>query len=247
MDRVAFAEEPAMEPRASEPVRTSPGEQPWPRRKEPLGSLFRRIDRHRSRTDLFREGARADRCCLIVDGWACRYRVLHDGKRAIIAFLMPGDLCGAWFDTDEVMDHGIGALCEVTAASIGAEKMLEAVAQSPQIAEALRHHALDFRLRLSDWLVSVGHSNSHHRIGRLLCELWERAEAAKLIKDGSLSIPITQDVLADALGLTTVHVNRTVQELRKLGLIEWEGRRLKIADSLQLQAETFYPATRSRR
>jgi CRP-like cAMP-binding protein len=253
MDRVAFAEPPAVEPRISEarvseapraPVgedRSGPG-----RPQEVMGGLFRRTDRHRARTDLLREGARADRCCLILDGWACRYRVMHDGRRAIIAFLMPGDLCGICLDTDEAMDHGIGTLCEVTVASIGMEQLLDAMARSPRVAEALRRHALDCRLRLADWLVSIGHSNSHQRVGRLVCELWDRAGEARLIRDGNLALPITQDVVADALGLTTVHVNRTVQTLRRTGLIEWAGRRLRVPDPARLQAEAYYSA-RSRR
>jgi CRP-like cAMP-binding protein len=254
MDRISLAEttvaephDPEAEPHARPRPRARLVEgRPWPG-SDSLGSLFQRTERYRARTDLFREGVRADRCCLILDGWACRYRVLHDGRRAVIAFLMPGDLCGAWLDTDGTMDHGIGTLCEVTAASIGAEQLLGAVARSPRIAEALRCRALACRLLLADWLVSIGHSSSHHRVARLLCELWDRAGSAKLIREDILNLPITQDLVADALGLTTVHVNRTVQALRRLGLIEWTGRQLKIPDPARLQAEAYYSATRTRR
>jgi CRP-like cAMP-binding protein len=222
--------------------RSKPG-----RRRDSLDQLFSRIGRHRSRTDLVSEGVRPDRCWLILDGWACRYRVLHDGRRSVIAFLMPGDMCGFWLDGDGTMDHGVGTLCELTSASVSAGRLLDALARSPDVAATLRGRALDARLLLADWLVNIGRADSHHRLARLIGELWGRAGAAALIRNGALDLPITQELLADALGLTTVHVNRTVRTLRELGLIEWRAGRLRVPDPGRLRAEARHVVARSRR
>ncbi|MEA3003909.1 MAG: hypothetical protein QOH81_2697 [Sphingomonadales bacterium] len=233
---------PLNEPRATRPpLEPADGGPPPTPQSADLRALFQRTETRRGRVDIFREGGVANRCCLILSGWACRYRVMADGERAILGFLLPGDLFGAVVDADRVMDHGVGTLCDVTLATIAAEEISRLVDTSPGIAAALRRHALADRTRMRDWLASVGRNNAWVRVAVLLRELWERGGNAGLIRDGFLPLPLTQSHLADALGLTAVHANRTIRALRQEGLIEWRERQLRVAERPALEPHRSAP------
>lgn len=183
-----------------------------------------------SRRDIAREGEHPVAVNLILDGWAIRHKMLEDGRRQIIAFLIPGDLCDLNVFILKELDHSIGALTPVTIAQIPREVFEEIARERPRLNQAL---AWDMLVQLAiqrEWTVNLGQRSAIERIAHLICELFARLEAAGLCFEGTCNIPITQSDLSEATGITPVHVNRTLQELRSQKLIEWKGRDVHVPD-----------------
>ncbi|WP_375465600.1 Crp/Fnr family transcriptional regulator [uncultured Methylobacterium sp.] len=193
-----------------------------------------------AREDIIREGDGPRHVNLVLEGWACRYKQLQDGRRQIIAFFVPGDLCDPHIFILRKMDHGIATLTPVTLARITQERIETMRAASPRIADAL---AWDMLLTASiqrEWTVSLGQRSATERLAHLFLELLLRLRAVGLTEDASYDLPITQADLADTLGLSSVHVNRTLQELRASGQITWKGRRLTIHNPPALMALALF-------
>ena len=179
-------------------------------------------DRREQRTpgeEIAPEGPDAIRPQLIVSGWACRERVLADGRRQIINVLLPGDGIG-------LRRHPGGELAAVRALTaletIDASCVAEAVCagRAPGIAGALEAAENLEHLLLLDQLVRLGRQTAYERVAHFLLELQRRLEVVQLGDRQRFPMPLTQEILADALGLSIVHVNRTLQQLRREGLIE---------------------------
>lgn len=190
----------------------------------------------RAGTDLIREGDHPDKVFILLDGWAYRYKILADGKRQILAFLIPGDLCDIHIFILARMDHSIATLGAARIATIPPERLIEVMDRHRNIERALWWATLVDEAVLREWLVNMGQRDAYHRIAHLFCELWLRMQAVELTGKGSISLPITQTELADAMGLTPVHVNRTLQRLRAEGLITLDARQLTIPDPARLAA-----------
>ena len=181
------------------------------------------------RQDLIREGESPADVQLILGGMACRYKVLPDGKRAIFAYLVPGDFCDLNIFILRAMDHCIATLSPCTIVSIPRKRVLE-LSERPAIARALWWATLVDEATLREWLVNIGQRNAESRIGHLFCELNLRLQSIGLSDGAEFSLPITQTELADTMGLSTVHVNRSLQSLRARGLIFLKSGKLVIPD-----------------
>ncbi|HET8613157.1 MAG TPA: Crp/Fnr family transcriptional regulator [Sphingomonas sp.] len=177
---------------------------------------------------------------LIVSGWACRYRMLEDGRRQIITLLLPGDLTDIHACAFARMDHSIGALTDIHFAEIPHDRIEQAMLASPAIRRALRLDMLAKAAIQREWTVSLGQRTAFERIGHLFCELYLRLDAAGLAAGTSCEMPITQTDMADLTGITPVHVNRTLQDLRARGLITLKGRVLDIPDFARLQHDVLF-------
>ena len=194
-----------------------------------MPALARHIRETEPRRDLVREGESPRTMLLILEGWASCYKQQRDGRRQITSFLLPGDFADAGLILGET-DHSIGAVNRVRYAEID-EEDLEALAGDPyELARAAWRHALVAAAINREWIVNIGRRTAYQRIAHLLCELVTRLRAAGLFEGGSCDWPPTQDDLADATGLTSVHVNRTLQLLRREGLIDLQRRRLIVPD-----------------
>lgn len=195
------------------------------------------------RTDLQRDGEMATDAVLVLDGFACRYKHRVTGDRQILAYLLPGDLCDVDAPHLGRMDHAVGTLSTCLVARISRETLATLMAQQPTVARALRLAKLAEEATTREWLVNLGTRSAAERMSHLFCELLTRLEAVGLAEDDGCKLPITQLDLADTLGLSNVHVNRTLQELRSRGLVELRGRSLKLRDlpSVRALAE-FSPA-----
>jgi len=192
------------------------------------------------RRDQIPEGQKPEHVRLIVSGWACRYKDLPDGRRQIVGFFLPGDLCDLNVYILKAMDHTIGAITRVTYALIDPDDIDKLVPERPRIAQALWWHELVKASIQREWLLNIGQRSAYERIAHLLTELFVRLRAVGLTNGNSCDFPITQSDIADATGLTSVHVNRTIQELRADKLIELSQRRLTIPDlDLLMQAGLF--------
>lgn len=198
--------------------------------------------------DIAREGDRPGDCKLIVEGFACRYRQLEDGKRQIVSFHLPGDLVDLTSLLLGRMDHGIAAITPVEAVAIPHAVLLDWTERYPRLAQMLWRDTLVDAAIFREWVVNIGRRSAHQRIAHLLCELVTRMRAAGLAPpqdsgDPCDLPPITQGNLADATGLSVVHVNRTIQQLRAEGLVDMRGRTLVALDWNGLRrAAGFDPA-----
>lgn len=182
------------------------------------------------RRDIMREGEQPSFVNIIVDGWAIRHKMLEDGRRQIFAFLIPGDICDLNIFVLKELDHSVAALTPVTVAQVPGEFVGEIARKSPRLNQALLWDMLVQLAIQREWTVNIGQRSALERIAHLICELFMRLGAAGLCREGSCNIPITQTDLSEATGITPVHVNRTLQELRALRLIEWKGREVQVPD-----------------
>ncbi len=187
-----------------------------------------RTRRIRSRDDIVHEGDLPQGVNLILDGWACRYKTLEDGRRQIIAYLLPGDLCDHNVAILSEMDHSIGTVTAVTLAEIPTETMRQLTTGHARLSQALCWESLVAAAIQREWTVNIGQRTAFERLGHLLCELYVRLRAVGLTQGNTCELPLTQAEIADTIGLSVVHVNRTLQELRSVGLISLRGRELTI-------------------
>jgi CRP-like cAMP-binding protein len=195
-----------------------------------------------AREDIIREGEHSPDNHLILSGLACRYKLLPDGGRQIVAFLAPGDLCDAEIFILKEMDHSICALGPSLIAAIPGDTMREMLLNRPGIALALWWGTLQDESVLRARLVDIGRRDARQRIAHILYEMLVRYRAVGAAEDDSFDWPVTQSDLADATGLTAVHVNRTLQRLREEGLIVSEGKRLTVLDRAGLREAADFSA-----
>ena len=181
------------------------------------------------RTDLIREGDKPADVHLILEGFACRYKITSEGKRQIMAYLVPGDFCDLHVFVLEHMDHSIGTLSPCKVVNIPRERIL-ALLERPRLSLTLRLAVLTDMAVLREWLVNLGQRPAEERVAHALCELLMRLRVVGLADEGSYQLPITQGELADTMGLSNVHVNRVLQKLRQAGLISWKGDDLVVPD-----------------
>lgn len=181
-----------------------------------------------ARGELLREGTPIAAAQLILAGWAARIRQLEDGRRQIVSFLLPGDLIGSCAHEGPIAVSSVIALTTLhycpAPPSSGSRSLERAYALSGALDEA---HLLDQVTRL-------GRLNAEERILDLFLELYERLSLCGLADQGQIVFPLTQEMLADATGLTQVHVNRMLQILRKRGDITLNAGSLAIIDPVAL-------------
>ena len=187
-----------------------------------------------ARRSIIREGDRPDHVHLMVEGWAARYKLLPDGARQITAFLIPGDFCDLHITILAEMDHSIATLTQSRVAFIPRSK-IEALTERPRIARAFWWATLVDEAVLRSWIVNVGRRDAYEAVGHLMCELYVRMKNVGLAADHRFELPLTQEELADALGLTPVHVNRILQRMRAEELITLRQGSLAILDYRRLQ------------
>lgn len=193
--------------------------------------------------DIVREGDRPSQCCLLLEGFAYRYKLLDEGRRQIFSFHIPGDMPDLLSLHLSVMDHTLGTLSPSRVAFIPHPALRALVQRHPGIGEAFWRDTLVDAAVFREWMVGIGRRSAYTRIAHLLCEMFRRMQAVGLAQGDVVEIPLTQEVVADALGLSTVHVNRVLQALRGEGLITWQGRVLTIEDWEGLRrAGEFDPA-----
>lgn len=195
-----------------------------------------RTRRVEARQQIIEQGSRPEDVQLVLEGFAGRCKVLRNGKRQIMALLVPGDFCDLHVAILGAMDHSIVALSPCLVASLSRNTILELTEHHPRITRALWWATLVDEAILREWLVNMGQREAHHRLAHLFCELLMRLEVAGVGDGNGYPFPIRQNDLADALGLTSVHINRTLQLLREEGLIVLHGRRLDIPDVERLKA-----------
>ncbi len=207
--------------RASDPVRADACDLLAGLAPEHLGDLKLRVERHNAGTELLNPREPSRNVHILMEGWACRHRTLGDGDRQITAFMFPGDTASCWTPIESPFDHGVRTLTSCRVMVANRERLADLARRHPVVATRLRRALRTDVSILNDWLVNVGRRKAPERIAHLLCELNFRLGIAHpSIHSGNRVIPLTQQDIADALGMTSVHVNRVVQKLRANQLLE---------------------------
>lgn len=195
------------------------------------------------RVDLIEEGENPRFVQLVLDGFACRYKMLSDGRRSIVAYLVPGDFCDLHVAILGQMDHSIATVTGCTMVQIPYDTVEKLVSRHPRIARALWWATLVDEAVLREWLVNLGRRTAARRLAHLFCELRVRLMSVAHDGENGFHFPFTQEELSHMLGVTPVHVNRVLQQLREDGLILLEDKMLGIPDVARLEAFAEFDAT----
>jgi CRP-like cAMP-binding protein len=198
--------------------------------RQALENLPMQVSVIKDHQDLVREGDQPTRSCLILSGFACTYKMTAQGKRQIVSFSIAGDIPDLQSLHLRVMDNSISTISPCRVGFITHKDLRDLCDRYPRIASAFWRETLIDASIFREWVTNVGRREAYQRMAHLLCELLTRLRAVDLVEDHTCDLPITQSEFADALGVTNVHVNRVLQQMRADGLIETKGTQLKIPD-----------------
>jgi CRP-like cAMP-binding protein len=174
---------------------------------------------------------------LLLSGWACYHRLLGDGRRQIVSFLLPGDPVGSLLNAG--LPSNCAAIALTPVSTIDARPLVAAAEPSeglPGLSHLLRVMASREEMALRDQIVRLGRQTAYERMVHLFLEFRDRLHSAGLAAGHSFTLPLTQETLADALGLSVVHVNRTLQQIRRDGLLELRGGTVTLLQPEGLEA-----------
>ncbi|HEX8535137.1 MAG TPA: Crp/Fnr family transcriptional regulator [Allosphingosinicella sp.] len=192
---------------------------------------------------IIREGEKVDDIHLVLTGLAARSKTLRSGARQFMALLVPGDLCDVEVFVLEGMDHDIVAMTETTCVLVPAKVIEGLLTESTKLTKALWWSTMTDSAVLREWIVDHGSRDSIERIAHLMCEMLIRYRIIGETTDDSFPFLLNQEELADATGMTPVHVNRMLQQLRSKGLIELTGKVLTVLDPKGLQQLAKYESS----
>lgn len=204
---------------------------------------FSRHRRVAAKSDIVSEGARPTDSCLMLSGYSIRYHVLGDGRRQITAMHIPGDFVDLHSLLLDRMDHSVGALTDCVVALMPHEYLRRVTETHPHLARMLWLSTLIDAAVHRRWLVAAGRLSAVGRIAHFVCEMFVRLRVVHMCDGYTFRLPINQAELSDAMGLSVVHVNRTIQDLRKQGMIAWHGDEVKILDWDRLQEAAEFDPT----
>lgn len=214
-----------------------------PEEREIILAMSARERRFEAKADIVKEGAVPSESCLMLSGYSVRYHILEDGRRQISAIHLPGDFVDLHSLLLKQMDHGVAALTDCRVALVPHRLLRDITENQPHLARMLWLSTLIDAAIHRRWLVTAGRLTATGQLSHLLCEIWTRLEVVKLTDADSFDFPISQMELGDTLGLSTVHVNRTIRELRERNLVQWQGGRMTILDKEGLRRTAqFEPA-----
>jgi CRP-like cAMP-binding protein len=215
-----------------------PGQLPAPAQQALAGAVAQSKAYARGET-LVEAGERPSQLHLISTGWAARSIALKDGSRQITDFLLAGDICDLSSLGPGLTDHVV-ALTPVTVMLIDRRALISAMEAHPRLAVAVMNLAFAEQSLLRAWIVCFGLRDRLRHIAHLLCELQERLRRVGLAGEESFEAPLTQRILADATGMSTVHINRTLHPLRQEGAIAWRRQRLEVLKPRRLREIAEY-------
>jgi CRP-like cAMP-binding protein len=216
-----------------------------------LAPMARKLDQHRRLDEADREailnlpaslrrleagqylvwdGDRPQQTCLLVSGFAVRHKEAGNGSRQILSIHMRGDVLDLQNSLLGLADHNVQMLTAGHVAVIPVEAMRKIAFARPAVGQAMWHETLIEGSIFREWMVNIGRRDARTRIAHLLCEIALRMEEAGLGHSTSYELPITQEQLADAVALTSVHVNRTLMKLEQEGLITRTKREITVVD-----------------
>jgi CRP-like cAMP-binding protein len=198
--------------------------------KQALIDLPMQVQELRADQDIVRERDRVSRSCALLEGFACRYKITGEGKRQILSFHIPGDVPDLQSIHLKTMDHSLQTITRCKVGFITHEAIEDLCRRYPRIAGALWRDTLIDAAIFREWMINIGRREAFARAAHLFCEMLTRMKAVGLAQDHTCEFPISQGELGDAMGISHVHANRTIQDLRKAGLISLKGTTFKALD-----------------
>lgn len=192
-----------------------------------LDGEVREVKRHR---DVIRHGDPGTHSVVVLQGFLQRYTIGLEGKRQIHSFYLPTDSPCLETLYIDYMDNNLGAAIDSQVGLIPNELLYEIIDQRPEVRKLIFRETLVQAAVFREWLMRNSNMPAHAAMAHLFCEMFARARAANLVTDNSYDLPITQETLSDAIGLTPVHVNRTLMLLRDTGAVEWRNGRVTVHD-----------------
>lgn len=196
--------------------------------RDALLALPIRRQTHEAHRDIVREGDRPEHCCYVETGLVSRYKILRNGGRQIMSFHIPGDMIDLPSAVVMVADHSIRTHTQTSILSISHRDILELAADFPDIGRAFWFDTLCDAAIFREWTVNVGRRDARERTAHLLLEFAYRYKVIGALENDQFDLPVSQLDLSDALGMTAVHLNRTLQWLRKERYIRTESRMMAI-------------------
>ena len=200
---------------------------------EDLATLERLHRRRRSfaaGVDLVHEGQIGQSAYILAKGWVCSYKLLPNGGRQIVDFQIPGDFLGLRSVLFRTADHNIEPVTAVEASEVIIDDLLTAFATTPRLATAVLWAASRDEAMVVEHLVGIGRRNALERMAHYLLELGARLKLVGMATNAGYKCPLSQYMLADALGLSAVHVNRVLRELREMGLLTFQRSHVTFDD-----------------
>ncbi len=191
---------------------------------------------------ILHEGHDSKELYTLLSGWVFRYGSLYDGRRQIFNFLLPGDFIGLQHQLGQAAPHGVDALTDVTLCVFPRERMWDLYRNHPALGYDITWLCAHEEWMVDENLLSVGRRSAAERIAMLLIHLYKRAERIGLVGPEGLPFPLTQQHLADALGLSLVHTNKTLKRLQAAGLYSLIEGRLKLLNPAALARLADYYA-----
>ncbi|WP_082765627.1 MULTISPECIES: Crp/Fnr family transcriptional regulator [unclassified Phenylobacterium] len=193
--------------------------------------------------ELVRQDEISHQSLLLEQGWACRYGALPDGRRQILALHVSGDFVDLQSFPLKRMDHTVATLSRCRIAVYPHENLRRLSETMPHLTRLLWMATLIDAAILRQWLLGAGQRSALERAAHLICELFTRLDVVGAAPDGLFSLPLTQAELGDALGVSQVHANRVVGELRSRGFVTWRDETVRILDWPGLQALAEFDPT----
>ena len=222
-DRCALRRLDAFLPCSQEELKTIQSFRVGARRVEAGGAI---IEEHRRSAQLF----------TLYAGWAFRYKTLSDGRRQILSFLLPGVFLGLQDEFADGQTHGVEAVSDVTLCAFSRDRLWELFHAQPKLGYDITWLAAREEKMVDDNLVTAGRRNAGERVAMLLMHLYRRAQRVGMERDGWVEFPFNQQHIADALGLSLVHTNKTLRRLQRLGLYKIDAGWLRIMEPHALEA-----------
>jgi len=190
---------------------------------------------HGTRHIMVREGEIPRQVFTLFSGWAFQFHLLPDGRRQIFSFLLPGDFIGAEGLINLPANYSVQSLTRVQLCGFDAQELGRVFQENVELRERINEHFYDEVSVLTGRLIDVGRRTATERIVRLILEIEQRAKSRGLVSDQTIPFPLRQTHIADALGLTSVHVNRTINALRRAGHITFRRGSMVIENRMALQ------------
>ena len=181
------------------------------------------------------EGAHPSANFLLCSGWAARYSILENGRRQVVELMLPGDLFPVYSTCDNRATDAIVALSDCVAATCPPPALHAALLDNPALARTFWWLTQRDKAILRAWISNLGQRDSYTRTAHLVCEMGARLEQAGIIHDGQFELPMTQEELSEAIGITSVHVNRVLRQMQREGLLEMRRMRARILDRKGLE------------
>jgi CRP-like cAMP-binding protein len=182
-----------------------------------------------------REGTRSEFLYTVLNGWAFRYKMLDDGRRQILNYALPGDLVGLQGALMREMEHSLEALTPLTLCVFPRQKLWDLYARLPSLAFDITWLAAREEQMLDNHLISVGRRSALERTAYVLMQIYTRAEESGLVENNIVQFPFTQQHLADTLGMSLVHTNKTLKRLLQSGAARWEQRTFQMVNRAALE------------